>query len=341
MIMKNTFMACIAMMIVITVFLGSCVHSSGTEKHQNTRNNSINVKEKVKEFETGNILVGSISRLYTIGEYLLIADHKSFDRLIHIFNKGDFSYVTSVGSFGEGPGEITNMGHIGIDELHRIFYVSDHSKQKIFSYNLDSVLVDSLYKPQIKTVMNQNLFPGDYQYINDTLSIAIIIKLTSNSTFDQSLGKWNMKTGELIPMKYTHPDVRKKRITFGLSEKNGIYVECYTRHDLMTICSLDGDLRYNIYGPDWNGGEKSRIHTFGNVMIGDDKIFALYSGGDYDKEYYPTKILVFDLEGNYLKTLETHYKIADCCYDQSNNRIIMSLNEEIQLGYLSLDNLLE
>lgn len=60
--------------------------------------------------------------------------------------------------------------------------------------------------------MNETLFPSDYQYINDTLSIAALIKPTGTSTFDQFLGKWNMSTGEITPMKYTHPDIKEKRI---------------------------------------------------------------------------------------------------------------------------------
>ena len=148
--------------------------------------------------------------------------------------------------------------------------------------------------------MNETLFPSEYQYINDTLSIAVLIKPTSTSTFNQFLGRWNMNTGEMIPMKYTHPDIQKKRITFAASEKAGIYVECYTRHDLMTICSLDGELLYNIYGPDWDGGNGNKLQSFGTVMIGNDKIFVSYCGEDYARDSFPTKILVFDLEGNYL-----------------------------------------
>lgn len=79
--------------------------------------------------------------------------------------KNDFSYLTSIGNFGEGPEEITVMGCLAIDEAHHQLYVSDHAKQKIFSYDMDSVMVDSLYKPQVKTAMNETLFPSEYQYI--------------------------------------------------------------------------------------------------------------------------------------------------------------------------------
>lgn len=102
---------------------------------------------------------------------------------------------------------------------------------------------------------------------------------------------------------------------------------------------MDGELRYNIYGPDWDGGDTGRLHCFGKVMIGNDKIFVGYCGKDYDRESFPTKILVFDWEGNYFKTLDIGYKIVGSCYDSSNNRIIMSLNDTIQFAYLDLDGI--
>ena len=54
-----------------------------------------------------------------------------------------------------------------------------------------------------------------------------------------------------------------------------------------------------------------------------------------------TRFLIFDLNGNYLKTLETDYRIVKFCYDKDNNRLIMSLDDEIQFGYLNLDGILD
>ena len=119
--------------VTLIALLGGCTSTSVTEKYQDKRNDIINVKDKVIEFETGNVLIGSVSRLYMSNKCLLIADHKSVDKQIHIFNKNDFSYLTSIGNFGEGPEEITVMGCFAIDEAHPQLYVSDHAKQKIFS----------------------------------------------------------------------------------------------------------------------------------------------------------------------------------------------------------------
>jgi hypothetical protein len=152
-----------------------------------------------------------------------------------------------------------------------------------------------------------------------------------------------MNTGEIKPMPYEHPDINKKRIGFAASVENDIYVECYSLHNLMTICSLDGDLKYNIYGRNWNGNSKTNvIHHYYAVAFCNDRIIAAYSGGDYDSdEYFPTKFLVFDLNGDYIQTLETGYRILDFCHDEANNRIIMAFDDDIQFGYLELDGLIK
>ena len=167
-------------------------------------------------------------------------------------------------------------------------------------------------------------------------STPLQLKTTTSSPAKGEIGTKITIIGE----NFTDQDIQKKRITFAASEKAGIYVECYTRHDLMTICSLDGELLYNIYGPDWDGGNGNKLQSFGTVMIGNDKIFVSYCGEDYARDSFPTKILVFDLEGNYLKTLETGYKISDCCYDSFNNRIILSLNDVVQFAYLDIDGII-
>ncbi|GBU08815.1 hypothetical protein AwDysgo_21460 [Bacteroidales bacterium] len=318
----------------------SCTRNLNTDKYQNKRDNITEVGDRISEIEIDDVLIGPVARLYLIDDYLIISDPKSLDKLIHIFNKNTFSYVTSTAYRGQGPGEITRMGHIEANESQRIFYVSDHGKQIIVPYNLDSVLQNPSYMPQLKIKMNKSQFPDKYQYINDTLSIGLIIQAIGNADYKPTVARWNMNTGEITPMKYEHPDVKKKRISFAASMENSIYVECYTYQDLMTICSLDGNLKYNIYGKNWNNRGANQVHYYGKVIFCNNKIFAAYSGESRSREeYYPTQLLVFDINGDYLQTLETGYKISDYCYDKENNRIILNLDDQIQFAYLQLDGL--
>lgn len=322
---------------------GCSERDSDQEKYQKKRNNVRSVKEAIKEIQIEEVLIGRSSQMSLMSDFLIIGDYRSTDKLVHLFDKNTFSYLVSVADLGQGPGEIANMGHIGVNETDRIFYVSDHGKQKIFSYELDSVFANPHYFPNEKMNMNERQFPADYRYICDDICIGLIIEPTGNVGFNQSLAKWNMATGEIEKMKYEHPEIEKRRFGFDVSIENGIYVECHSRHDLMTICDLDGELKWNIYGK-WDKQTVESIRYYGDVRFCGDRIYALYSGekayceekNKVPKTIFPTKFLVFDIEGNYIETLETGYQIRNFCYDKENNRILMGLDDEIQFAYLAL-----
>lgn len=297
----------------------------------------------VKEIPTENdVLIGGNAQPYILSDKLIIKDSRSTDQLIRIFDKNTFKYLASTAYKRQGPDEITLIGHIGIDEKRNKFYVSDHGKMKIFSYDMDSVLADPQhYSPGIKATMTMTQFPDRYLYINDTLALTRLIIPTSASTFDECVARWNIKEMTFRPMPYKHPDIKKRRITLAASPELGLYVECYSRNDLMTICDFDGNLKCNIYGPDWDGGSsKSRNHCYGFVSFCGDKIVAAYSGKDYLSDYEPTRFLIFNTAGDYLKTLDIGRKIINFCYDKENNRLIMNLNDECQFAYLDLDGLI-
>ncbi|WP_102407840.1 BF3164 family lipoprotein [Parabacteroides bouchesdurhonensis] len=326
----------------------SCVHNAETEIYQNKRDKTINIHDKIKEINIEEVLIGRSNQIRILGDFLIIGDYKAMDKLIHLFAKDRFSYITSTGYLGQGPGEIANMGHIEANETDREFYVTDHGKQKIFSYNLDSVLINPSYMPRVKMELNEKQFPSEYKYINDTLCIGRIIMPMGNYGFKESVAKWNITTGAIIPMKYEHPEIEKKRSALAVSVKNNMYAECYNYHDLMTICDLDGNIKYNVYGPKWDNETTNKISYYGDVEFCNDKIIATYSGeesfiksqnGQIESKL-PTKFLVFDRNGNYIKTLETEYRIIRFCYDEDNNRIIMSLNDDIQFAYFDLDGLI-
>lgn len=325
------------------LFCWNCTRISETEKYQSKRDNIVNVRDKVMEIEMDDVFIGSISRLFLIDKYLVISDPKSYDELIHLFDRKNFSYLGSAVDKGEGPGEVANMGYVGVNESERLLYISDHAKQRIFSYQLDSILVDPNYMPQVKVRMNESRFPSEYLYVNDTVCYGRIIEPIGNNDFKPSVAQWNMTTGEIKLMEYEHPDIDKKRISFAVSTRHNLYVELYAHHDLISICTLDGKLKYNIYGKEWKK-ERGRIdyYTFGEFC--GDQIVALYSGEDgfyKDKNgelrsNQPTKFQVFDIHGNYLQTLETGYRISHFCYDEVNHRLLMSLDDEIQFAYLDL-----
>lgn len=328
-----------------------CERRPETDKVQRTRDNVINVQDRIVEIDMGELPISNSGTMGILGDYLIILDYKSYGELIHLFNKNSFTHAVSTAFRGQGPGEIANIGYLATNETARSFYVTDHGKQLILEYKLDSVLAHSAsYMPQKKMKIDESRFPSEYQYISDTLCIGTIIMPTGNYGFRQALAKWNMQTGEIRDMKYTHPEIERKRICFAVSPEHDLYVEGYRHHDLMTIGRPGSeDLLYNIYGKKWNNETSNALIFYGDIFFCRDKIVALYSSGDdnfpRDKDgklipQWNTAFLVFDLNGDYIKTLETGYNIATCCYDKNNHRLIMNMDEEVQFGYLELEGLI-
>jgi hypothetical protein len=302
------------------------------------------------EIPADSLLFSSYCRTHIIDNYLLIADYRSYDHLLHLLDKNTFRYITGFAYLGQGPGEIANLGTVGIDHSHRSFNVSDYGKQAIFRYNLDSVLANPDYIPERKVEIRADKIIHDYQYVNDSSCIGLILEPVSSSDFKVATGILNTNNGEFTLMPYVHPKIKRKRACFDASLKHELYVECYEGQNLMTICTLKGKLKYNIYGgSNWMENQRGRFEYYQQVAFVGNRIFALYLN-DQTFVNHPvrglmgnpaTKFLVFDLNGDYVATLETDYGIRHFCYDEDNNRIILNLDDEMQFAYLSLDGLID
>jgi hypothetical protein len=314
------------------------------------RRNVVDVHDRIKEIRIEDPLIGSSSVVYIIGDYLIIEDLTSPEEQVYLFDKNSFKYLRGTTKKGQGPYEIANIGLISMDEEHGKLYVADNAKLRILSYDLDSLLRDRDpdYTPSVKLNMKENAIPLEYKYFSDTLCIGMIAEPIGTNDYRPYIAKWNMTTGEIIPMKYEHPKIKKKRIQFAASREHSIYLEGYSGHDLMSIFNLDGELKYNVYGPQWDPEYSGRMNYYGHIIFCGDKILVLYSGRNSFIQdpvkgvvfNWPTQFLVFDLEGNCLKTLETGYKVRRFCYDKESNRILMSLDDDIQFAYLDLDGVI-
>lgn len=334
---------------LLLILCSGCGKQNKTDKIQKSRNNIVNVKDHVREIQVENVFFHSVSDVYLLDNYLLIADYNSYDMQIHFFNKGTFRHVTSAVPMGQGPGEITRMGDVTMDNTNHRFYIRDAGRNKIFCYQLDSILANPYYMPEIVMEYKEREIPSNYQYINDVLSVGTLIKPTGNSGFRQIGTRFNMKTGEIRPYENLHPEIKKLRISVAASMKYDLYVEAFAHHDLVCIRTLDGDLKYNIYGRGWNTETSNKTAYFTQPSFCRDKIFTVYSGentftkNNVGNPVYNWKkqFMIFDLEGNYLKTLDIGYKIVDYCYDEEMNRLYLTLNDDIQFAYLDLDGIVD
>ena len=68
---------------ILVILICSCT-TSPTEKHQNSRNNIVNVQDKVKEIIIDEPLISSYSNMYMMDKYLIITDWKAYDKQIQL-----------------------------------------------------------------------------------------------------------------------------------------------------------------------------------------------------------------------------------------------------------------
>ncbi|WP_294628974.1 6-bladed beta-propeller [uncultured Bacteroides sp.] len=328
--------------LVLLAFLYGCSNRSGIDKHLRHSDNVLNVKELVYEIVIDTPLVG-MARPYVLGDYFILADRLSEKNQILLFDKKDFSYITGTGHPGEGPNQITRLGELIPDSIHQCIYVADYGKMKILGYDLNRILTNSDCVPTYRFDLNKAATPVMFSYVNDTLCYACCIVAEPGKHFQESLVTWNMKTGDIHTLVDGHPEVERKRFRYAVSLKDDLIAVSYDHHDLLAIYNLKGELKHYIYGPNWdNATNNAMIYYYGSIIICNNRIIVGYSG-----ERNPdagnisvSKLLVYDLEGNYIKTLDVGYNIGVFCYDSEYNRIIMVLDDEIQFGYLELNEIL-
>lgn len=324
--------------LVISLF-ASCA-TDDTEKYQEKGTRIEDVSKYVIAINTGNdIILGRSSRAYITGDYLVFSDYSSGDKKVHLYGKNSLKYIASIGNTGQGPGEIISLGNVFVNGDGNKLYVTDFGHMCIYGYDTDSLIADSDYMPITKYRIDKSLFPIDYVYVSDTLCYGTFIQSMENKTVKRTTGKWNMQTGEVKLMEYEHPDVNNKQTNIAYSRLHDTLVEGHGCADLISIFDGNLNLKYNVYGSDWDDGDGSKLNYYPLVAY-KDYIIAAYSGSSYDDYILPTKLHVFKMNGDYVKTLETGLKIHFMSADEDNNRLFLSLDEEMQFGYLDLKGIL-
>lgn len=334
-------------MIFIQILLFSCKNNgiSHTEIIQKERNNIISISNALTEIPT-EISFGKCT-LHIIDSVLIINEmYPKGEKEVHLFNKNTLRYLTSTAIVGRGPGEISSPGTPGIDTKSRAFWICDFGTRILNKFPIDSVLHDAMYVPATQIKQQNDLFLQYFGFLNDSIALGKAIHLTSNSSFDMAMVKFNIKTKKLEKYGYENPVAidKKSNSYFEFSEKNNIYGNCYLTCDLLTVCNLDGTLKYNIYGPGWYDSEQDKNNYYYDIEFTEKNIIASYSGenrtiieGNIKKGNYPSKLLVFDLDGNYLKTIDVGYKFSSFCIDEGNNRIIAYfIDKKEPLGYFEM-----
>ncbi len=310
----------------------------------------VSFKERIKDIPFSEIVqVGGIEITDSI---IIVEDYSGFnDRVFYLLNKNDFQPITKSLKLGKGPGEITRAGFFTTDILKRKLYLNDHGKNVVWEIPLGSMISNPEYLPSQNLRRNPLLLLQEYYPLDDSLMLGIAMHPLSPGTFEIKTVKWDVRKNTIIEFGYEHPEAQGiylSTMSFGVSLKDSCYFKAHYWLDLLTICNLDGTLKFNIYGPDWGKNNKlgSNIYFFGGVKPYHDLVLAAYVGdkatitdeNKREKGNSPSKILVFTQEGDYIATIDLGINFTKFAVDEENNRIILSSGATDEpLKYFILD----
>lgn len=331
-----------SLLISLLILLCSCSdnNSKPTDVHQKSRGNLVEITELITPVDVWDLNISS-ANVCVLGDKIILLDYRSNDNLIHILDKHNFQHLYSGVKKGRASNEITSVGNIAIDETNNKFLVTDHGKRAVLAFDIDSLILSTDYKPSVKVKLEQAMFPDKYQLFSDTLCYGVFVEPIGNNDFQQVFAAYNLKTGEVSGKLEYSPLNEKKRICGAVSPSQNTIVEAYRRSDLMTISDMQGVPQFNIFGPKYNSGEQSYYYT--DLLICDSYIVASYSGKSCNQgdSFCPNILHIFDLEGNYIKSLHSEENILHMFFDAATKRMIISFDSsEMQLGYVDLGKIL-
>lgn len=307
---------------------------------QKSRDNVVKVKDNIKFLEPDSVLISDFSYIKVLGDYVVIPDLNSSEKLVHIFEKNTLSYVASTGDLGQGPGEIASIAAIAYDMGNDCLQVVDYGSKNIYNFNVDSVKMNPRYLPTVKQKLRNDVFTYEYHFLNDTLCYGSFIIHNGYRSNDMKIGKWNMLTGEIQLHQAEHPASSENVVVYDYSNKHDLIVECSNNYDLINLFDGQLNLKQRIYGPEWDENGDNRQH-FLSVAIYKDWIIAAYDGKRRQDNGMPLICHVFDLDGNYVKTLDIGYKIWRMSVDEDNSRLYFSFQDIFQFGYLDMKGILD
>jgi hypothetical protein len=314
--------------------------------YQSERNQVQDVQEQLQFFDIDTVLIHSNVRLACAEGRLFIVDGKSTDRKIHVFDAASLTYQGSGGLSGQGPQELLVVGDGYPLPSGGHLLVPDFAKYEIYSFAVDSLLADSMYLPQTYATMNPDRFPASLGLLNDTLAVCRTIQPTSQGMTEVPM-LMNLRTGEGQTFAYEVPEVEKRSVTFDVKPEDSLYIEAYQTRDLMVIEDIHGRVKARVYGPKW-GQEESENLYFSQLKVVGGKVFVGYVDGPRvvtdpvrgKMGNQPRQLLVFDLEGNYLKTLSVGCPVINYTYDAQENCLFLVLDGESQFARLPLQGIL-
>lgn len=335
--MKSPCLFTIPIISVFCLVLASCGKSAGQDAEEWDKERDriesisiISIDDALPPLHRGHLLLK--------GDTLLIYDSKSMGKMFTAYEINKGITLGSFGNFGNGPGEMANIGGLYIDE-YGILYGLNMNSMSIQGIDIDKGLADgntpAFTKVRLDT--SDGLNPvTDSHYVNDS-TVFCSVYVDGDSGYVTHFGRLNPVTGERAPID-TLPakTVGRNNICVDV-DSNRVYMTGRLS-DRIHILDLDGNLLKTVCGPDYS--ERYDGHSSYHIgsLLGGGLLYSVYSGADARKQPSGKDIVVMDRDGRYIKTLRFNSPIWGMAYHEGTNRLYLSTLGVPQFGYIRLDD---
>lgn len=258
---------------------------------------------------------------------------------LHFYRLTDFSYLTSAGIIGRGPGELLSPAYCTVDTARSVVCLVDVGRRQILSYSLDSIFAG------VKTFTTETRFPDErfillqispfkdgYFFADNVESGTLLSYFSGDGKID---GKYKIPDFLDLNSSVEMP-VNKRMVFFGysyaFSPDMSRVVIAYKYSDVITICRRDGEILRKITGPDMIsqeiGSGLQETYCYMEVKADEDFIYARYKGTTLlDKEtmtipQMPKTLHVFSWEGEPVFRLHTEYDFSSFVVDAERSVLI-------------------
>ncbi|MBP5366783.1 MAG: hypothetical protein J6Y82_12835 [Bacteroidales bacterium] len=323
--------------LAIAAILGSCNKPADSiDVHQSSRDNVIDVRSLIHGIDLGDGMFNRSSFPVMAGKYLVIGDYLNDENAFCLFDGDNYKYIKSFGRVGQGPNEIVSLASFAWNKYSQEFCLIDEEGPNVYACNLDSIVSNPDYTITEKYKTFRGRMPSEFFFVDDTTAYCVAYLLLDEYTADRATGIWHTLTGEIDCMQYVRPDVPKRHFVIAVSPADDLYAECHFLCDFISIFDMKGNLIRNIFGPDWGTDD---LDCFCSAIYTKDYLVTAYNGVNYKERKPVQRCVIFSKTGDYVATLNLGYATDGMCYDEKYNRLIFTFNDEIQLGYLNLDDL--
>lgn len=310
--------------------------SSCSEKSHDTvvvtegaRDNIVDVTDAIVSIDSLLPDMHSMTLLYMAGDTLLFQDFMATDYQFAAFDIPNEKFIGRFGKFGNGPGEIANFGAVFYDDNSKILYGHNGNRGKISGFYVPEALNNPDYDAFDKFDLHEALF--DPSFINDsTVLCPMFASLDDNHPVITHIGRLNLLDGKITVIDSITDD--KARFLISASAEKNLIFAGDMQQDVISIFNLEGKLLRRIIGPEYSEEVNKQDRYFSSSAFIDDVVATVYSGKN--SEIPKNKVIITDLDGNYIKTLKFDFSIYQLAYHPSTGRVYMSTSGDPQFGYI-------